>query len=105
MQVYDEAFSKDYIGRVALDIGLLEKEKTHQKELKLQEGNGEILMLLTVSGTHGVDSISDLINHTPSPEQDLQLKSRYVRTNIKKIVLKKLKHFVFHIFFSLSQIA
>ncbi|XP_035701326.1 multiple C2 and transmembrane domain-containing protein isoform X3 [Folsomia candida] len=81
LQLFDEAFSKDYIGRVAIDIGLLEKERTHQKELKLQEGNGQVFLLLTVSGTHGVDSISDLINHTPSPEQDVKLRAKYSLTN------------------------
>lgn len=78
VQVYDESFSKDYIGRCAIDIGLLEKEMTHQKTFQLQESSGEISMLLTVSGTSGAESISDLGNYTHSEEEESKLKGRFV---------------------------
>jgi hypothetical protein len=87
VQVFDESFSRDYIGRVAIDIGLLEKELTQEKTLTLQEGNGEISMLLTVSGTSGIESISDLSNHNPQSEEVSLIRSRYV--SLKKYIYKK----------------
>lgn len=78
VQVFDESFSRDYIGRVAVDVGLLEKEKTHHKAFQLQEGNGEISFLMTVSGTVGIESISDLTSYNPSNDEANSLHSRYV---------------------------
>lgn len=78
VQVYDESFSKDYIGRCAIDIGLLEKELTHQKTFQLQESPGEISMLLTVSGTSGGENSSDLGVYSMSEEGEKEVRGRYV---------------------------
>jgi hypothetical protein len=78
VQVFDESFSRDYIGRVAIDIGLLEKEVTHHKSYLLQEGNGEISFLLTISGTAGGESISDLTNYNPLSDEAISVRSSYV---------------------------
>ena len=76
--MFDEAYSKDHIGRCSIDIGLLAKEITHNKAFQLQEGTGEISLLLTISGTCGTETISDLANYKPSTEEVKQLQTRYV---------------------------
>jgi Ca2+-dependent lipid-binding protein len=78
IQIYDESFSRDYIGRCSIDIGLLSKETTHSVTVPLQEGPGEISFLLTISGTCGTETISDLTNYNPSPEEMASSQSRYV---------------------------
>ncbi|CAG7817684.1 unnamed protein product [Allacma fusca] len=80
VQIYDEAFSRDYIGRCSIDIGLLAKEITHNQTFQLQEGPGEISLLLTISGTCGTETISDLGNFKPSVEENKILQSRYTLT-------------------------
>jgi len=96
VQIYDEAFSRDYIGRCSVDVGLLEKETTHHITLPLQEGPGQISLLLTISGTSGTETISDLTNYNPSPEEVQTIQSRYVRfgfaTNQVTVVVVILLH-------------
>ncbi|CAL8113848.1 unnamed protein product [Orchesella dallaii] len=77
VQVFDESFSRDYIGRCAIDIGLLEKELTHHKVFQLQESPGEISLLLTISGLAGVESISDLTHHSISDDEMIEQYSRF----------------------------
>lgn len=77
IQIFDEAF-KDYVGRVAYDVGLLEKEQTHKRTLKLQEGSGEIILLITISGTSGIESNSDLVTYNPSEDDVKEIQSRFV---------------------------
>lgn len=78
IQLFDEAFSRDYVGRCSLDIGLLEKETTHNITLPFQEGPGQISLLLTISGTSGAETISDLANYNPSTDEVSTIGSRYV---------------------------
>ncbi|ODM89358.1 Multiple C2 and transmembrane domain-containing protein 2 [Orchesella cincta] len=77
VQIFDESFSRDYIGRCAIDIGLLEKELTHHKVFQLQESPGEIALLLTISGLAGDSSISDLNHHSLSDDQAMEQRSRF----------------------------
>lgn len=82
VQVYDESFSRDYIGRCAIDIGLLEKEQTHQKTFQLQESPGEISMLLTVSGTSGGENSSDLAVFSMNEEEEKEMKNKFVSWSV-----------------------
>jgi len=83
VQVFDELTStKEYIGRCSIDVGLLEKEVTHHKTFPLQEGcGGDISFLLTISGTAGIESISDLAYYNPTEEEQRNLAERYVSLN------------------------
>ena len=46
--------------------------------LELEDGAGMIFILLTISGTKGGESISDLANFKPDPNVTRMLHRRYV---------------------------
>ena len=62
----------------SIDLSQMEPEVTHTIEQELEDGAGTISLLLTISGTAGSETISDLANYTPNPLERQQLVSRYV---------------------------
>jgi len=89
VQVYDESFSRDYIGRCSVDIGLLSKETTHSVVVPLTEGPGELAFLLTISGTSGTETISDLGNYALSQDEIKSCHDRYVRVSSSRLNQKQ----------------
>ena len=61
-----------------MDLKDLEKEKTHDLNLTLEDGAGSVNILLTVSATFGADSPTDLANYTPNPKEREAVAERYV---------------------------
>ncbi|XP_076336283.1 multiple C2 and transmembrane domain-containing protein-like isoform X2 [Tachypleus tridentatus] len=53
----------DVMGRCIIDLNTLEKEKTHSLWKDLEDGAGSIYLLLTISGTQGIETISDLCTY------------------------------------------
>lgn len=78
--VFDKnACGKDeFLGRCMLHLTTLKEEETHKIWLNLEEGQGSILLLVTISGTLGSDAISDLTSYTDDPEENQKLQERYV---------------------------
>lgn len=66
------------MGGCSININGLEKEETHKIWKDLDGGTGSILLLLTISGTLGSETISDLTSHVYDPREDSRLEKRYV---------------------------
>ncbi|RWS28324.1 multiple C2 and transmembrane domain-containing protein 1-like protein [Leptotrombidium deliense] len=80
VSVYDKDFhgKDDFMGKFAINLNNLPKEETLKIWKKLEGGEGSVLLLLTISGTLGAETISDLNKHEPTLNQLLSLKNRYV---------------------------
>ncbi|XP_077455955.1 multiple C2 and transmembrane domain-containing protein 1 isoform X7 [Stigmatopora argus] len=77
--VWDKDAGKkdDFMGRCTIDLSLLSKEHTHKLELPLEEGEGLLVMLVTLTASAAV-SISDLsVNVLDDPNERHQIKQRY----------------------------
>lgn len=63
--VWDKDFSGkgDFMGRCSIDIGNLEPETTHSVRQELEDGAGSLFLLITVTGSQGLSSVSDLNAH------------------------------------------
>ena len=58
----------------------MEPEMTHTLDLHLEDGGeGQLTILLTISGTTGDDTMSYLANYTPNPAEREAIDWRYVR--------------------------
>lgn len=68
----------DYEGKCTINLNELAKEETHKIWKDLGEGTGEILLLVTISGTLGSDAISDLNTYIPDPKQEKSIARKYV---------------------------
>ncbi|XP_064475145.1 multiple C2 and transmembrane domain-containing protein 1-like isoform X2 [Ornithodoros turicata] len=77
--VWDKDFSGkgDFMGRCAIDIEGLEPEQTHSIRQPLEDGAGSLFLLITVSGTQGTSSVSDLGTHEPSLVKKRAIMARY----------------------------
>ncbi|XP_039277384.1 multiple C2 and transmembrane domain-containing protein isoform X3 [Nilaparvata lugens] len=81
--VWDKDRSKDdFMGRCAIDLSQLEREKTHRIKQDLDDGAGAIFLLLTISGTTASETISDLTTFEENPRERKIVEDRYtfVRT-------------------------
>ena len=67
------------VPRAVINLGELAREKTHMLDQALEDGAGFIKLLLTISGTSGGESISDLANYTPNPRERDDVIRKYVR--------------------------
>ncbi|XP_048838952.1 multiple C2 and transmembrane domain-containing protein 1-like isoform X8 [Brienomyrus brachyistius] len=73
----DAAKKDDFMGRCQVDLSSLSKEHTHKLEVPLEEGQGILMMLVTLTASAAV-SISDLpINMLDDPYERKQILSRY----------------------------
>ncbi|CAH2058513.1 unnamed protein product, partial [Iphiclides podalirius] len=71
----DKQTKDDFLGRCTIDLSSLEREKTHSIWQELEEGNGQIFLLLTISGTTQSETITDLTSYRENP-RDLEIIER-----------------------------
>uniref|UniRef100_A0A3Q3VW59 C2 domain-containing protein n=1 Tax=Mola mola TaxID=94237 RepID=A0A3Q3VW59_MOLML len=77
--VWDKDAGKkdDFLGRCTIDLSLLSKEQTHKVDLALEEGEGVLVLLVTLTASAAV-SISDLsVNMLDDPHERHQIMQRY----------------------------
>ncbi len=67
-----------YSCRTVINLAELEPEKTHTIDQPLEDGAGFIKLLLSISGTSGGESISDLANYTPNPREREDIVRKFV---------------------------
>jgi Ca2+-dependent lipid-binding protein len=88
LTVYDHdsaGSADDFMGKAQINLKSLEYEKTHLVKLPLEDGAGSISLLLTITGTYGPDSPSDIEhyrenNKLTSAYRD-EIIRQYVRTD------------------------
>ncbi|CAG9792488.1 unnamed protein product [Diatraea saccharalis] len=73
----DKQTKDDFIGRCAIDLSKLEREKTHNIWQDLEDGNGQIFLLLTISGTTQSETITDLGSYRENPRDREIVERRY----------------------------
>lgn len=70
ISVYDHDLrTDDFMGRATIDLSEIEKERTHTIVKDLEDGAGTIKLLLTISGTQGAETITDLVNYTTNTKE------------------------------------
>ncbi|KAI4891820.1 hypothetical protein NFI96_016547, partial [Prochilodus magdalenae] len=77
--VWDKDAGKrdDFMGRCLVDLSLLSKECTHRLDLPLEEGEGTLVLLVTLTASAAV-SISDLsVNMLDDPRERREILHRY----------------------------
>ncbi|XP_062595963.1 multiple C2 and transmembrane domain-containing protein 1-like isoform X2 [Saccostrea cucullata] len=85
ISVYDHDLrSDDFMGRATIDLSEIEKEKTHTIVKELEDGAGTIKLLLTISGTQGAETITDLVNYTTNTKERDDLYRSYGIFNSSK---------------------
>uniref|UniRef100_A0A8C6UDL2 Multiple C2 and transmembrane domain containing 1 n=1 Tax=Neogobius melanostomus TaxID=47308 RepID=A0A8C6UDL2_9GOBI len=68
----------DFMGRCTIDLSLLSKEETHKLELPLEEGEGMLVLMVTLTASTSSGSNSDLpINKLDDPQERHQIMQRY----------------------------
>lgn len=70
----------DFMGKAFLDLRTLEVEKTHFIRLPLEDGAGTISLLLTITGTVGPNSTTDLDYN----KESTTVSSRYIDSMIRR---------------------
>lgn len=82
----DKSHQDDLMGRAVIDLATLERETTHRLWRDLEDGSGNIFLLLTISGTTASETISDLAAHEETPREREQLYHRYsLRNTLQRI--------------------
>ncbi|XP_025152506.1 multiple C2 and transmembrane domain-containing protein isoform X4 [Harpegnathos saltator] len=82
----DRSHQDDLMGRTVIDLATLERETTHRLWRELEDGSGNIFLLLTISGTTASETISDLAAHEDTPFERVQLVQRYsILNTLQKI--------------------
>ncbi|XP_041372653.1 multiple C2 and transmembrane domain-containing protein 1-like isoform X3 [Gigantopelta aegis] len=74
---HDTAGKDDFMGRAVIDLSKLSREITHTIKVDLEDGAGVIKLLLTISGTAGTETITDLANYTPNPREREEILRKY----------------------------
>ncbi|XP_053336868.1 multiple C2 and transmembrane domain-containing protein 1 isoform X2 [Clarias gariepinus] len=73
----DAGKKDDFMGRCQVDLSLLSKECTHKLDLPLEEGEGMLVLLVTLTASAAV-SISDLsVNMFDDPHERREILHRY----------------------------
>ena len=84
----DQRSKDDFMGRCSVDLSKLEHEVTHKLWVDLEEGDGKLFILLTISGRANFDSpIPDLDSHQ---DEDEELEQRRIRSFALRNTLKDL---------------
>ena len=78
MSSYPKYSGLFYDCRAVINLAELETERTHALDQPLEDGAGFIKLLVTISGTSGGESISDLANYTPNPREREDIIRKYV---------------------------
>ncbi|XP_045540274.1 multiple C2 and transmembrane domain-containing protein isoform X3 [Papilio machaon] len=73
----DKQTKDDFLGRCTIDLSTLEREKTHNIWQDLEDGNGQIFLLLTISGTTQSETITDLTSYKENPRDIEIIERRY----------------------------
>ncbi|XP_076649756.1 multiple C2 domain and transmembrane region protein isoform X2 [Halictus rubicundus] len=73
----DKSHQDDLMGKTVIDLATLERETTHRLWRDLEDGSGNVFLLLTISGTTASETISDLAAHEDTPREREQLYQRY----------------------------
>ncbi|EEB15778.1 conserved hypothetical protein [Pediculus humanus corporis] len=71
----------EFLGRCTIDLSLLDREKTHGLWQELEEGDGTIHLLLTISGTTASETISDLTTYEENSRERKNIEKRYALRN------------------------
>lgn len=87
ISVWDKDVGKDDImGRGEVDLSTLEPERTHFLEVELEDNAGVVELLLTITGTSGEESISDLGSFVEDPNRERELIKRYsIKNSFREI--------------------
>ncbi|XP_032297398.1 multiple C2 and transmembrane domain-containing protein 1 [Coturnix japonica] len=86
--VWDKDAGKkdDFIGRCQVDLSTLSKEQTHKLEMPLEEGEGCLVLLVTLTASAAV-TISDLsVNSLEDPKEREEILKRYVWSSLLPFV-------------------
>lgn len=83
----DQRSKDDFMGRCSVDLSRLEHEKTHQLTVDLEEGSGQLVLLLTISGRINLDPvITDLDKYQDDEEVvDRRTKGFWIRHTLKDL--------------------
>ncbi|XP_049881245.1 multiple C2 and transmembrane domain-containing protein isoform X7 [Pectinophora gossypiella] len=82
----DKQTKDDFLGRCAIDLSKLEREKTHSIWQELEDGNGQIFLLLTISGTTQSETITDLTSYKENPRDIEIIERRYAWHRLNETV-------------------
>ncbi|KAI4504174.1 hypothetical protein M0802_000645 [Mischocyttarus mexicanus] len=77
----DRSHQDDLMGRTVINLATLERETTHRLWRDLEDGSGNIFLLLTISGTTASETISDLAAHEETPKERSNIIQRYSLAN------------------------
>lgn len=80
VSVYDKDFhgKDDFMGKCAINLNNLGKEETHSIWKKLEDGEGSVLLVITISGTLGLDMRSDLGTYSSDADGQSETHKKYV---------------------------
>ncbi|NXW08193.1 MCTP1 protein, partial [Fregetta grallaria] len=99
--VWDKDAGKkdDFIGRCQVDLSTLSKEQTHKLEMPLEEGEGCLVLLVTLTASAAV-TISDLsVNSLEDQKEREEILKRYVwRKKPNKFLFKPCSWWVFLVY-------
>ncbi|KAK0169078.1 hypothetical protein PV327_002824 [Microctonus hyperodae] len=73
----DKSHQDDLMGRTTIDLAGLERETTHRIWRELEDGSGNVFLLLTISGTTASETISDLAAHEETPQERERILIKY----------------------------
>ncbi|CAH1255460.1 MCTP1, partial [Branchiostoma lanceolatum] len=73
----DVGSKDDFMGRCQVDLSELKREETHHIEKELEDGAGSVSFLLTITGSAGNETITDLANYMPDPRERLEVQRRF----------------------------
>ena len=82
---HDVGGKDDRMGRVAIDLRELTKEVSHNLWRPIKDGEGELNVIITISGTTKSDSPSNLSNWNSDPPNLQLLKEKYVRLDARNL--------------------
>ncbi|OQR66820.1 multiple C2 and transmembrane domain-containing protein 1-like, partial [Tropilaelaps mercedesae] len=83
MTVWDKDFGgrNDFMGRCSIDLRALETETTHPIWQELENGAGQIFLLITISGTQASSAVSDLAGYEPVHNEENLVANKYTFVN------------------------
>lgn len=77
-----------FVSRCQVDLSTLSKEQTHKLEMPLEEGEGYLVLLVTLTASAAV-TISDLsVNSLEDPKEREEILKRYVWSSLLPSVCK-----------------
>ncbi|CAL4149459.1 unnamed protein product, partial [Meganyctiphanes norvegica] len=87
----------DFMGKCNIDLREYEREVTHQIWAPLEKDAGSLFLLLTISGTTGAETITDLVSQNEEPQEIESISNKYKITrsfhNMKDIGYLRVKVF------------